>query len=80
MSFQQIKSELDHHLDRIRDSTAKMLNVVVNDPRLEADQRGELLVQLIREHKYVAAFMEDGLVKAIEARDKKELNLTMHDH
>lgn len=79
-SFDQIKSDLDLHLDRIRDSTAKMLNVVVNDPRLKSDQRGELLVKLIREHKYVAAFMENGLSKAIEARDKTELNLEMHDH
>lgn len=80
MSINQIKEDLDIHLDRIRDSTAKMLNVVVNDPRLEPDTRGELLVKLIREHKYISAFMEKGLTKAIEARDGKHPNLSVCDH
>lgn len=80
MSINQIKEDLDLHLDRMRDSTAKMLNVVVNDPRLEPDTRGELLVKLIREHKYIATFMEQGLTKAIEARDGKQPNLASLDH
>ena len=79
MSQEVLKQALDLHLDRLRDSTVTILRAIIDDPRLKSDQRGELLIEMIREHKYISAFLEDGVMKALQRRDG-EFNVHDKDH
>ncbi|MCB0335460.1 MAG: hypothetical protein KDD62_04120 [Bdellovibrionales bacterium] len=70
MIAETTRKAVNFHLDRMRDHTVQIIKAVVDDPRLEPDERIQLLMEIIHEHVYIVTFLEERVRKGLCLRNE----------
>ena len=69
-----LRKALEFYKDRVRHAAVQIMKTVLDDPRLNPDERAELILEIYSEHKQISDFLAARVEQAVVTRDLKHAN------